>query len=49
MARIVVVEETGMGSLYTVPVVAVGSEPSVVYRISAPAVDVDRVTDWASA
>ena len=39
-ARKVVVLLMGIGPVYTVPVVAVGAEPLVVYRIVAPIVSV---------
>ena len=44
IARTVVVEETAIAPEYNVPEVDVGVEPSVVYRMLAPAVDVDSVT-----
>jgi hypothetical protein len=43
---IVVVDETAIAPVYTVPVVEVGVEPSVVYRMLAPDVDVESVTLW---
>jgi hypothetical protein len=46
---IVVVAGTAIAPVYTVPVVEVGVEPSVVYRMPAPAVVVDSVTLWALA
>ena len=46
---IVMDEETGIDSEYTVPAVSLGVEPSVVYRIVAPGVDVDSVTLCAGA
>jgi hypothetical protein len=49
IARIVVVADTAIGAEYTVPVVEVGVEPSVVYRMVAPEVDVDSVTLCALA
>jgi hypothetical protein len=42
-------EETGIGPEYTVPAVSLGVDPSVVYRIVAPAVVVDSVTLCAGA
>ena len=38
MARTMVVDEMGMGEVYTFPWVALGEEPSVVYRMLAPGV-----------
>ena len=49
IARIVVVADTAIGPAYSVPVVEVGVDPSVVYRMPAPAVDEDSVTLWALA
>jgi hypothetical protein len=47
IALIVVVADTAIGPAYTVPVVEVGVDPSVVYRMLAPGVAVDSVTLWA--
>jgi hypothetical protein len=44
IALIVVVADTVIGPAYTVPAVEVGVDPSVVYRMVAPGVDVDSVT-----
>jgi len=44
IAWIVVGADTRIAPVYTVPDVEVGVEPSVVYRIVAPGVDVDSVT-----
>jgi hypothetical protein len=49
MALIVVVTETGIAPVYNVPAVEVGVEPSVVYRMLAPGVDVDSDTLCAPA
>jgi hypothetical protein len=46
---IVIVADTWIGPEYGVPVVEVGIEPSVVYRMLAPDVDVDTVTLCALA
>jgi hypothetical protein len=43
-ALMVTDDQTGMGDVYTVPAVSLGVEPSVVYRIAAPGVAVERVT-----
>ena len=40
-------DATRIGPVYTVPTVSVGVEPSVVYRISAPGVAVERVRPCA--
>jgi hypothetical protein len=47
IALIVVVSDTAIEPAYTVPVVEVGSEPSIVYRMLAAGVDVDSVTPCA--
>jgi len=43
-ARIVTDDATAIGPAYTVPTASPGIEPSVVYRMLAPGVDVDSVT-----
>jgi hypothetical protein len=48
-ARIVTDDATAIGPAYTVPTVSLGVDPSVVYRMLAPGVDVDSVTLCAVA
>jgi hypothetical protein len=48
-ARIVTDDATAIGPVYTVPTVSLGVDPSVVYRMLAPGVDVESVTLCAVA
>jgi len=48
-ARIVTDDATAIAPAYIVPTVSLGVEPSVVYRIVAPGVEVDSVTLCAVA
>jgi len=48
-ARIVTDDATAIGPAYTVPTASPGIEPSVVYRMLAPGVEVDSVTLCAVA
>jgi hypothetical protein len=43
-ARIVMDDATAIGPAYTVPTVSLGVDPSAVYRMLAPGVDVESVT-----